>query len=409
MKSRLKYARKLKSTAKHRRPLPSIRYFLSTAADPVSQDQKRWTAGLPLRRPASDQKTGLPLSYGSYFDGLRTFLEKDQFSAIRVAFGKSLQKDLTLADVEKVDIFLAKHGEFYHPARIETVVGGQKKVFVLNVALTPIGRDCIEREFHHLKRLEAEFQAPYLPKMHRLGNVVAENKYPLRMFLGEWFEDYSEFHLSKDPADEKRKVVVWDVNCGNYYLSPKETRDVYRQVALILTSYYNVETFEQIYPWHHAAGDFVLKCVNQKIDLKLITVRNYAPLFDHKKGVEEDEGRVELLLNGMLVFFLNMMMRMRLDRVDGVGEMVWAGETAVKGAVEGFFQGLSTKPSISDFPGPIDDIFGMYLLKIALPELTDLCSAIVQKGYHPQAPETSVIKANLASHAACLHETLKRF
>ncbi|MEE8540454.1 MAG: hypothetical protein V3S66_02235, partial [Desulfobacterales bacterium] len=367
-----------------------------------------WTARLPLSRPSSDQKEDLPLSYGTYFDGLRTFLEKDEFSAIRTACGESLQKDLTLAEVEKVDIFLAKHGEFYHPARVEALICGQKKVFVLNVALTPTGRDGIEREFHHLKRLEAEFQVPYLPKVYRLGNVVAENKYPMRMFLGEWFEDYSEFHLSKDPADEKRKVVVWDVNYGNYYLSQKETRDVYRQAALILTSYYNLETFEQIYPWHHAAGDFVLKRVNQKIDLKLITVRNYAPFFDHKRGLEEDEGRMEILLNGMLVFFLNMMMRMRLDRVDGVEEMVWAGETALRGAVEGFFQGLATQPSISDLPGPIDDIFGMYLFKITLSELTDLCSAIVQKGYHPQAPETSVIKANLASHAACLHETLKR-
>ena len=389
--------------------MPPIRYFLSTDANPVSKDQKRWTAGFPLRRPSSDQKEDLPLSYGSYFDGLRTFLEKDEFSAIRVAFGESLQKDLTLADVERVDIFLAKHGEFYHPSRIEALVCGQKKVFVLNVALTPMGRDSIEREFHYLKRLEAEFQAPYLPRVYRLGNVVAENKYPMRMFLGEWFEDYSEFHLSKDPADEKRKIVVWDVNCGNYYLSQKETQDVYRQAALILTSYYNVETFEQIYPWHHAAGDFVLKRDNQKINLKLITVRNYAPFFDHKGGREEDEGRVEILLNGMLVFFLNMIMRMRLDRVDGVGEMIWAGETAVRGAVEGFFQGLATKTSISAFPGPIDDIFRMYLLNIALLELTDLCSAIVQKRYLPQAPETSVIKVNLASHAACLHDVLNRY
>jgi len=375
----------------------------------VSKDQKHWTAGLPLRRPSSDQKEDFPLSYGSYFNGVRTFLQKDDFSAIRVAIGESLQKNLTLADVEKIDIFLAKHGEFYHPSRIEAFVCGQKRVFVLNVALTPVGRDCIEREFHYLKRLEAEFQVPYLPKVFRLGDVVAENKYLLRMFLGEWFEDYSEIHLSEDPADEKRKIVVWDVNGGNYYLSQKEARDVYRQAALILTSYYNLETFEQIYPWHHAAGDFVLKRVNQKIDLKLITVRKYAPFFDHKKGLEEGEGRMEILLNGMLVFFLNMVMRMRLDRIDGVGEMVWAGETAVGGAVEGFFQGLASKPSINDFPGPMDDIFRMYLLKITLSELTDLCTAIVQKGYHPQAPETSVLKANLASHAACLHETLRRF
>ncbi len=388
--------------------MPPIRYFLSTDADPLSKDQKRWTAGLPLRRPSSDQKEDLPFSYGNYFEGVRTFLEKDEFSAIRGAFKESFQKDLTLADVEKVDIFLAKHGEFYHPSRIEALVCGQKKVFVLNVALTPMGRDCLEREFDHLKRLEAEFQLPYLPRVYRLGNVIAENKYPMCMFLGEWFEDYSEFHLSTDPSDEKRKVVVWDVNRGNYYLSQKETQDVYRQAALILTSYYNVETFEQIYPWHHAAGDFVLMCANQKIDLKLITVRNYVPLFDHKEGDKVDEGRMETLLNGMLVFFLNMMIRMRLDRVDGIGEMVWAGETAVRGAVKGFFQGLATKPSIGDFPGSIDELFSMYLFKISLPELTDLCSAIVQKGYHPIAPETSVIMTNLAAHAARLHEVLNR-
>ncbi len=410
MTSHLKYARKLKSTVTHKRPLPPIRYFLSTDADPVSKDQNCWSAELPIKRPSSNQKADFALSYGSYFDSVRTFLEKDQFSAIRVAFHESLQKDLIPADVEKIDIFLAKHGELYHPARIETVVCGQKRFFVLNVALTQNGRDCIQREFYHLKRLQAEFQESFLPKVYRLGEVVTENKCPMRMFLGEWFEGYSEFHLSKDPADGKRKILVWDVNRGNYYLSQKATQDLYRRAAFILTRYYNVETFEQIYPWHHAAGDFVLKCDNQKIDLKLITVRNYAPLFEDQKGFEADaEDRANILLNGILVFFLNMMMRMRLDRLDGVGEMVWAGEPAVRGAVEGFFQGLGTRPSIPDFHGPINEIFQMYLLKFSVLEFTELCSAIVQKGYHPRAPESSMIMANLASHVACLHDTLSRF
>ena len=105
------------------------------------------------------------------------------------------------------------------------------------------------------------------------------------MFLGEWFEGYNEFHISLDPADEKHKIIVWDHEHGNYFLSTDQTKALYRQAAKILTCYYNVETFEQISSWHHAAGDFVLKCQNDEIDLKLITVRQYRPMFGNDIGI----------------------------------------------------------------------------------------------------------------------------
>ena len=362
-----------------------------------------------MGRLPSHTRADRPISYGDYFKAVRTFLANDRFSAVRDSFEGLDQKDLNPADIEKIDIFLAKHGEFYHPARVETVIGGRRAALALNVALTQVGRQSIHREFHCLKRLETEFQSPYLPRVYRLGNGVTASGHTVRMFSGEWFEDHCEFHLSKDPSGGGNKILVWDVNHGNFYLSPRETRDLYRQAAFILSTYYNAETFEQIYPFHHAAGDFVLKRRDRKIDLKLITVRNYAPLHRDKKALQADgKERAGICLNSLLVFFLNMMMRMRLDRMDGVGEMVWAGETAVRGAVEGFFQGLENKPSIRDLPGPTEDILHLYLLELSLSEMADFCAAIVQKGYHPRAPETAVIKGNLASHAACLHDALRK-
>ena len=56
--------------------------------------------------------------------------------------------------------------------------------------------------------------------------------------------------------------------------------EVYRQAAFILTLYYDVETFEQIFPWHHAAGDFVVKADEGAVDVRLVTARQYAPMIE---------------------------------------------------------------------------------------------------------------------------------
>ncbi len=228
------------------------------------------------------------------------------------------------------------------------------------------------------------------------------------MFLGEWFEGFNEFHISVDPADEQHKIVVWDHEHGSYFLSAGQTEDLYRRAAKILTGYYNVETSEQISSWHHAAGDFVLKCQNREIDVKLITVRRYAPMFEKDPEIGHDDPDVEQILESLLVFFLNLSVKMRIDRLDGVGEIVWSDDIAVKGVLKGFFEGLVSKPPIRSFPGSLADGFRQHLLACTYEDLLDLNSAMVQ-AYHSMAPEVPVIRQNLKQHVEDLYRAIEQF
>lgn len=309
---------------------------------------------------------------------------------------------------DEIRIFLEKHGALYHPARIELQQGELLRKYVLNVALAEAGGNNIQKEFYILRRLQNGFAKNYLPRVYQYGEVALDDAKRVRMFIGEWFDGYYEFHIATDPAGGKAKIAVWDTRKGSYCLDEELSADLYRQAACILTHYYNVETFEQIYPWHHAAGDFVIKPAVHGVDLRLISARNYAPLFDVSAGAEEMEASPVVLLNALLIFFLTLLIRMRLDRLNGSGEIVWAGEISVEGAVEGFFKGLAQKPHIKTLPGPIDESFRLFLERLTTAQLHELNTAIVDKGYHRQAAETAVIQQNIASHTACVWEKIKK-
>ncbi|MCP4369725.1 MAG: hypothetical protein GY797_16670, partial [Deltaproteobacteria bacterium] len=216
-------------------------------------------------------------SYGDYFKSARSFISASGCKIIITALSEATNQTIKSSDIKRVNIFQEKHGEFYHPARIETIVGEKKFWFVLNVAVSETGRNCMKREYELLQILSSKFKNSYIPDVYGEDEICLNNNLNVGMFLGQWFENYHEFHLSNEHADSGKKILVWDPACGGFFLSRSQTRKLYRQAAMILTLYYDIETFNQIFPWHHAAGDFVIRIKDNEIDLKLITVRKYAP------------------------------------------------------------------------------------------------------------------------------------
>ncbi|RZB31642.1 MAG: hypothetical protein SRB2_04611 [Desulfobacteraceae bacterium Eth-SRB2] len=384
--------------------LRQFKYFLSHKKNSVQKDSQTWTTLLPMSRKQRLNDAGICVSHGDYFTAVRNFLEQDGSEIITRAVSQHMRREATSQEIEAINIFLEKHGEFYHPARIEAMLHGTVIPFVLNVAISNSGKNCIQREYGLLKQLNEDFLFSFLPKVYGQDCVsIAGNEF--KMFLGEWFQGYNEFHISLDPEDEKYKIVVWDHEHGNYFLTDDQAINLYRQAARILTCYYNVKTFEQILSWHHAAGDFVLKCQNNRIDLKLITVRQYRPLFENDSGNENPDA--ELILEALLVFFLNLAIRIRLDRLDGVGEIVWSDDIAVEGTLKGFFEGLALKPPIVSIPGPLTDCFRNHLLSCSQSDLFGLSQAMVD-AYNPQSPEIPVIKKNLKKHVKVLFSAIKQ-
>ena len=265
----------------------------------------------------------------------------------------------------------------------------------------------IKKEYHCLTKLNDEFPLCFLPEVYGFGEVGSGANRKIRMFLGHWLEGYNEFHVSRDPSDKKNKILVWDDIHDRFYLSLEQSADLYRQAAGILTYYYNVESFEQISPWHHGAGDFVVKIDTADLDMKLISVRGYAPLFTNLTHLENGEKDVELILQALLIFFLNLSIRMRLDRYDGVGDIIWADQPAVQSTLAGFFDGLALKPSVASMPDSIERCFRYYLSVCTKENLYDLSKAVVKR-FNRHAPEVRVVKQHLKEHVEELNRVIRQ-
>jgi len=384
---------------------PQYSFFLSPSDKPVTTKSAIWKTALPLSRHHIDKPlkhdAGVSISHGDYFYAVRTFLEQRRFHVLTSAVSQHFNRDIQPDEIEEIQIFLEKHGEFYHPARIVAKADGTEFLFVVNVAVSRAGTELIQREHRLLKQLDSDFPNSFIPKVYDKGDVsINGSDLMLRLFLGEWFEGFNEFHISRDNIDEKRKLVVWDPVGGNRFLSAVQAKELYRQAAMILTYYYNIETFEQISHWHHAAGDFVVRLQDGKVELRLVTVRQYAPMFKEDEA-EEQATVVEVMLEAMLIFFLNLTIRMRLDRLDGIGDMVWSDNISVEGTLSGFLQGLALKITDDLLPEAFVDYFRTYLSRCTESDLYDLSQSIVDQ-YNPRAPEIAVVKENLKAHAAVL-------
>lgn len=390
--------------------MPKYKYYLAGIDETVREGDRIWAAAVPMSRKAEAGAGGIALSHGEYFGAVRKFLEKSRFKILVAALSRRQGRKIVAEDLGEILIFLEKHGEFYHPARVEVKLNrsGRRISFVVNAAFSEVGKSRIEKEYHLLTSLRADLPDPCLPEVYGFDRVrVQKGAFEAKMFLGEWFTGFCEFHLSRKPGDEAQRIVVWDPERGDRYLTRDQSGEIYRQAAMILTGIYNYETFEQISSWHHAAGDFVVRCEGESIEVKLITVRQYGPMFEPETiedmtcGNHLENRRLEALL----VFFLHLALRMRLDRLDGVGEIAWSDNVAVRQTVKGVFDALALKPQAARTGVPLVEGFKKHLRTCSLDELHELTEALVDS-LHPRSPDTPVIRKNIEQHVKDLYRAI---
>ena len=154
-----------------------------------------------------------------------------------------------------------------------------RPVLAANVALSEAGRAAAEREFHLLSGLQEGREHSFIPAAYGLAGAPCtlangESTEALAFFC-QWCEGFCEFHLSVNPQSNDREIIVWDNADGHFFLDQNQTASLYEKTACILACYYDPDDFRQIFPWHHAAGDFVVKVWNGVPDVRLITVRQY--------------------------------------------------------------------------------------------------------------------------------------
>ena len=168
---------------------------------------------------------------------------------------------------------------------------------------------------------------------------------------------------------------------------------------MVLTLYYDIETCRMIFPWHHAAGDFVARIEDGNlINVRLTTTRGYEPFM-----VSSDENIVPPAL-ATFYFLLHLSIQMRLDKIDGVGDIVWADDRCVDASLAGFFIGIESKKAFKDnFVSHAE--FLKLLRSFSIDDLTTTFMPIVEQ--YEKTKDFPVIEKNLGNHIARLYSTLR--
>lgn len=300
-----------------------------------------------LRHPAikNQPQRNSSITIGQYLLACESILKKNDGQILN----RAVQRHGVSKKIKQVYLFLEKHGAFYHPIRIEIITNGEETLsLVANGAVSSEGMALAKSENSLIERLNQSHPFNHLPDVFGYDSLQMDQCHVV-FFIGEWFKGYQEFHATRKRADH---IVLWD-GCGCEQFVPVEKAiGIYKKASGILTDYYDIESFEQILAWHHGAGDFVVKMVQDHFKVKLITVRNYGPLFEMEKNSKDGLP----LLFALFLYFLKLTMGMRLDRLDGVGEPVMLPEGILDGVVAGFCESLDEKSKSHDL-GDIKDAF----------------------------------------------------
>ncbi len=365
---------------------------------PIGPDE----LAIPFKISPSENHPFLTLE--DYFKAIKEFLLKDHGKPLIDIIRERSNGHISQDGIQKILIRSEKHGVLYHLASVEIFFGTRSVKLSVSTAISEKGRDWLTHEFDILRLLDRAFDLPYLPKPYFAGAIELHSgpsKETLTMVLADWFEDYHEWHLSVDKDSGKERICIWDLKNGHGFASEEESHEIFRKAAEILTFYYDTRNFSQIYPWHHAAGDFIVKRTNGIIDIRLTTARRYESFM----GFFSD-GNVDPVI-ALIYFFLNLTIRMRLDRLDGLGDKVWAGNFSVEASTKGFFDALRIMETDGRYYlGKVDDVLS--LLKSFSPEEIDKLLRSLLEMYRKDDPgDFSIVRSNLKGHVNRLHRVVQ--
>ena len=365
-------------------PGPIIQYLVSSPYGDVHADADK--LDLPL------ECDPLKTRYRDYFQSIQTFLEQNKFNTITKAASEQCGRDIRLSEIDKIIIRAEKHGALYHPASIELMLQEQSVKFGVNVAVSVPGRNWLKKEFSTIQDINTKYKLPYLPQVY-----CFEEQETASFLLEEWFEGYHEFHLSRTESG-KQLINLWEFGKGYTYLSDAQSIELYRQASKIITSYYDINDFCQIYPWHHAAGDFIVRIKDEEIDVRLTTARQYDPymVFHETEDVNP--------VIAFFYFFLNLTLKMRLDKLDGVGNTVWADDFCLDASVKGFLDGLKLKDGLEACFGSEENCLNI-LKSFSGEDLKTAYGPLVDR--YEGSADYPVITAHLDRHAEALYVTLQ--
>lgn len=376
----------------------NISYWFSSPAGDVPVDSE--TLGRPfIVEPLQNHPF---MALGDFFHLVTHFILGKAGPFITSVLSSSWGRDVTLDDIDHIIMRYEKYGTLYQIVSAEVVSGSLKAKFAVSAAVTPAARESITTEYNLLSYIDMMTGLSYLPRTFCINSEDIEKDGEtdtVILTLAEWFEGYHEWHFSRDDAG-RDQIVIWDTGRGNRPASDQEAYTIIEEASKILTLYYNVDTYERIIPWHHGAGDFVVKTGDGKVDVRLVTVRGYESIAT--PGNENIDPSRALLL-----FFLELVTKMRMDKSEGMGDTTWAGSTFVKAAVEGFAHAIKAKETQGRSGSlKVEDVVTS-LRALTQDEIQQIIGSRLYEYQARDASDYSVVEAHIQDQAGDIINALK--
>jgi hypothetical protein len=385
-------------------PLPASLSAASRAAagnDPSA-------AGNDLTAAGASAEDG-QVTCGAYFRAVHQALCVDGCAPLYEALAAMPGGAAEMERIDGVDIQLLKHGQFYHPSKIVVYTAKGHRSLALNLAFSSDGVGLMPREIAALRTLSEQEGELGVPPVLAQGVCILETAAPATerdglWFLCPWCDGFHEFHLTRQTGG-RLKVTVWDGAPVPTLLQAEQAVDLLEGAARLLTTAFNPHTLAHIFPWHHAAGDFVVRLDPSGYPtLRLITVRDYQPLI---QPADDADAALDRLLHAQTLLFLQAALRLRVDRLDGVGEIVLHPFSMVTPICRGLLAGLARMRRRWRLPAELDAVFMDALGALSPGQLLELNQAI-QGGFAQDSPERAVIRDHLETHTQALYDSLQK-
>jgi hypothetical protein len=342
------------------------------------------------------------LTLRDFFEGIRDFVWQNQGQKLARLLKKKQGSPVDPGHIEALVLRYEKYGTLYHVVSVEAGTKKNRWKFALSVAQYLEARETLDREFQLLHRLNKKYEFPYIPRAYFKG-IRKIKKGPHQetflMALCSWFEGYHEWHFQK-LDNHAETALIWDMEKGYHCATKQDVGQIIRQASRILTLYFDPNTFHHIDPWHHGAGDFVVKKKQRAIEVRLITVRGYEPMeafpADHTLSTRE----------ALFLFFLEMTIKMRLDKSEGMGSPLWASPTVIAPVLDGFVEALRLKEKRGDISPFLVEEFFDHLRRLSEEDLYSKMVQFARKYRHSDPVDFACIHQNLEKHVSDLYKVL---
>lgn len=374
-----------------------VRLLINTAQGPVMLTPER--SNIPLPRGSSE--TSPSMQYGPYLTAVASSFSRDNHSLLKEALSAHQERPVSLDEIQSLEIISRKHGACYQVLQARVILSSGVCSLAVNVALTELQKVTMEREFRAVRELHGLSHRFFLPRFYLMDEIGCKTEegdpLPLRVFVAEWLDDHHEFHLSKPQNEGTPRIKLWESDQEGHFLNESETRSLYHQASFILTTYLDGSSFRQIHPWHHAAGDFVVRRDAAGIGVRLITARDYRSL--SPSGFDPENPWVPILH-----FLFSLSVRMRLDRLDGTGPLAWAPPNSLNGVVNGFVEGWREKTFMNPALPAVEAVLEL-ARQLSIEEWTSFGECVLEDCL-VEVDESPFVRARLGEHVVSLKEAV---